>query len=128
MISLRLSRVVRCRVLQLDDNPDVADSQGLRLECLGAASRVAYDGETALGTSAEFKPHVVILDIDMPGMDGCETARSRYRDGVTTTFAPRPRKLLYGRKSKGKARIIAASTKQMKISAIAAVSSLVITQ
>jgi len=37
--------------------------------------RVAYDGETALGIIPEFKPHLVIMDVGMPGMDGCETAR-----------------------------------------------------
>ena len=75
MVSLRLSCAARCRVLGVDDNPDVADSQGILLECLGADTRVAYDGETALAIIPEFKPHLVIMDVAMPGMDGCETAR-----------------------------------------------------
>ena len=75
MFSLRLGCAARYRVLEVDDNRDVADSQGLVLECLGAETRVAYDGETALGIIPEFKPHLVIMDIGMPGMDGCETAR-----------------------------------------------------
>ena len=75
MFSLRLGCAVRCRVLEVDDNRDVADSQGLLLGCLGADTRVAYDGETALRIIPEFRPHLVIMDVGMPGMDGCETAR-----------------------------------------------------
>jgi CheY-like chemotaxis protein len=64
-----------CRILQVDDDPDVADSQMLLLRFLGADARTAYDGETALAMIREFKPHMVIMDMGMPGMDGCETAR-----------------------------------------------------
>jgi len=64
-----------CRVLQVDDNLDVADSQMLLLRCLGVDAQAAYDGETALAMIPEFRPHMVIMDIGMPGMDGYETAR-----------------------------------------------------
>jgi CheY-like chemotaxis protein len=64
-----------CRVLHVDDNRDVANSSMLLLQCLGAHARVAYDGEVALAMIPEFKPHLVLMDIGMPGMDGCETAR-----------------------------------------------------
>ncbi|QGM45421.1 response regulator [Methylocystis heyeri] len=66
---------LNCRILQVDDDPDVADSQTLLWRCLGADARAVYDGETALAMILEFKPHMVVMDIGMPGMDGCETAR-----------------------------------------------------
>jgi CheY-like chemotaxis protein len=66
---------INCRILQVDDDPDVADSQILLWQCLGADARAAYDGEAALAMIREFKPHMVVLDLSMPGMDGCETAR-----------------------------------------------------
>jgi len=63
------------RVLEVDDNQDVADSCAALLRCFGANVRVAYDGETALAMVSEFKPHLALVDIGMPGMDGLETAR-----------------------------------------------------
>lgn len=64
-----------CRILEVDDDPNVAESHALLLRCLGADARIAYDGETALDMIVEFKPHLVFLDIRMPGIDGCEAAR-----------------------------------------------------
>lgn len=64
-----------CRVLVVDDDRDVADSLVMFLRYLGAEARVVYCGEEALKLLTEFKPHLVLLDIGMPGMDGYETAR-----------------------------------------------------
>lgn len=64
-----------CRVLEVDDDLDVADSHAMLLRCLGADVRVAYDGKAALALVPQFKPDLVIMDLGMPGMDGWETAR-----------------------------------------------------
>ena len=69
------TRFASLRILEVDDDFDVADSCALLLKCLGADVRVAYDGETALAVVPEFKPHLALIDIGMPRMDGCETAR-----------------------------------------------------
>ena len=63
------------RVLCVDDNEDAADSLGTILELVGCAVLVAHDAPTALAKVAEFAPQVCVLDITMPGMDGCELAR-----------------------------------------------------
>ena len=63
------------RVLVVDDNRDAADSLGNLLGSLGAVVRIAYDGYAALTAVAEHVPHVVLLDLGMPGMDGFEVAR-----------------------------------------------------
>ena len=42
---------------------------------MGAEVRVAHDGPEALAAFAACRPHMVLLDIGMPGMDGYEVAR-----------------------------------------------------
>ncbi len=71
------------RVLCVDDNRDAANSVGLLLRLLGADPEVCYDGPTALTAVERGRPDVAVLDINMPGMDGCELAgrlRDRFRD------------------------------------------------
>ncbi len=63
------------RILVVDDNADAADGLALILEMSGDQVRVAYDGEAALEVAGQFRPDVVLLDIGMPGLDGCEVAR-----------------------------------------------------
>jgi CheY-like chemotaxis protein len=63
------------RVLIVDDNRDGAQGLALMLDIEGHEVRTAADGLEALKIAEEFQPHVVLLDIGMPGMDGYETAR-----------------------------------------------------
>ncbi|MFO0847217.1 MAG: response regulator [Gemmataceae bacterium] len=63
------------RVLVADDNRDAADSLALMLALLGYDTRTVYDGERACATAAEFEPDACLLDVHMPGVDGCEVAR-----------------------------------------------------
>ena len=63
------------RVMVVDDNRDAADSLGVLLRALGAETWVAYGGAEALDVAAQWQPQVAILDVGMPGMDGCELAR-----------------------------------------------------
>ncbi len=63
------------RVLVIDDDQDCADSTAILLRRLGASARPAYSGAQALEMLADFKPHLALIDIGMPDMDGFETAR-----------------------------------------------------
>ena len=45
------------------------------LRLRGHEVRVAHDGAAALGIAASFLPHIIFLDIAMPGMDGYQVAR-----------------------------------------------------
>jgi CheY-like chemotaxis protein len=62
------------RVLVVDDNIDAANSLGRLLSLLGKEVAIAHSGEAAVTEAARFRPHVVLLDIGMPGMDGIEAA------------------------------------------------------
>jgi CheY-like chemotaxis protein len=63
------------RVLVVEDDPDNAYSMALLLRSLGHTVATAADGETALQAAAVSPPDVVLLDIVLPGMDGCAVAR-----------------------------------------------------
>jgi CheY-like chemotaxis protein len=63
------------RVLVVDDNPDAADSLAMMLRFWGYDYRVSYDGPSALQTAREYHPHCLLLDINMPTMDGCMVAQ-----------------------------------------------------
>ena len=63
------------RVLVVDDNEDAARTLALLLELLGMDFRIASDAPRALAVAADFEPHVCLLDIGLPGMNGYELAR-----------------------------------------------------
>jgi hypothetical protein len=63
------------RVLVIDDNRDSADSATDVLRLLGNQVESAYDGEAGIQVASRLKPHVILLDLAMPGMDGFEVRR-----------------------------------------------------
>lgn len=62
-------------VLVVDDNRDAADSLAELLRTMGANTLVAYGGEEALQLARSNQIDIAVLDIGMPGMDGCDLAR-----------------------------------------------------
>ncbi len=60
------------RVLIVDDNRDGADALGLLVEALGNQVHVTYGGTQALGVATAFRPDLMLVDLVMPGMDGCD--------------------------------------------------------
>jgi two-component system response regulator MprA len=63
------------RVLIVEDDDDIAQvlQRSLRLE--GYETRIAADGEAALGAAADFVPDLVVLDLGLPKLDGMDVAR-----------------------------------------------------
>jgi CheY-like chemotaxis protein len=60
----------RIRVLVVDDHRDGANALGLLLREHGHVVRIAYSGREAVQMAPVFRPHAVILDLMMPGIDG----------------------------------------------------------
>ena len=80
---LGLAAVAGRRVLIVDDNDDSAAMLAEALRLQGHDVRVAHDGPAALAVSETFQPHVAILDIGLPVMDGYElAARLRQQPGL----------------------------------------------
>jgi len=65
----------RLRVLVVDDYQDGARSMCKLLTLLGHDTRMAADGLAGLEAAREFRPHVALLDIGMPKLNGYEMAR-----------------------------------------------------
>jgi CheY-like chemotaxis protein len=66
----------RLRVLVADPCRDTVDTFALLMRLWGYRVRTALNGPEALDAAALFHPDVVLLEIALPDMDGCEVARS----------------------------------------------------
>lgn len=67
--------IMQSTVLVVDDDPHIRDLLTFALQKAGLATREAADGEAALADIALRAPDLVILDINMPCMDGIEVCR-----------------------------------------------------
>jgi CheY-like chemotaxis protein len=68
------------KVLIVDDNREAVETLGIMVERLGHDVRRAHDGHSAIDIAASFLPNVVLMDVGMPRLDGCETARRIRRE------------------------------------------------
>jgi len=66
----------RRRILLVDDAVDDVQMLAELLNHLGQEARAVVDGTQALAIVSSFAPDVVILDLDMPGLDGFEVAQA----------------------------------------------------
>ncbi|MCU0634290.1 MAG: response regulator [Gemmatimonadaceae bacterium] len=69
------TRLPRSRILVVDDNVDGATSLALLLELGGHDVSVAFNGTDALERIPVLKPHVLLLDIGLPGLSGFDICR-----------------------------------------------------
>jgi signal transduction histidine kinase len=78
------SEVYGRRVLVVDDNIDAAESTAAFLRLEGHEVKAVHDGLQALASLKVFDPHVVVLDIGLPGLDGYAVARQLRERGDTS--------------------------------------------
>lgn len=72
----RVEPGVITRVLIVDDDVNAADSLASLLQAAGyGEARVAYTGEAAISLAVEFRPTVLLVDLDLPDMSGYDLAR-----------------------------------------------------
>ena len=72
------------RILIIEDDADIALSIKYSMERDGSyAVAVAADGESGLAEARRTAPDLVLLDLNLPGMDGVEVCRVLRRDAAT---------------------------------------------
>lgn len=101
------------RVLVIDDEPVIRSLVAAVLMDAGFEVGMAADGESGLRAASSLLPHVVLLDIGLPGINGWEVLRAlrerseTYRTPVVVlSRPPRPggdRRRLPGRRHAGQA-------------------------
>lgn len=69
------TRAAGHRIVVIEDNPDVRDMLTVYLEIDGHRVYQAADGSSGFDVAIEAEPDVALIDIGLPGMDGCELAQ-----------------------------------------------------
>jgi two-component system, OmpR family, response regulator len=76
------------RILVVDDEPNIIDVVSMALRFHGFAVESAGTGTEALAAVTSFRPHLILLDVMLPDMEGFEVARrlGAQRAGVPIIF------------------------------------------
>lgn len=72
------------RILIVDDEPHIVELVRVCLEDPGFEILEARDGETGLAMARQLLPHVILLDVMMPRMDGYAVCRALKEDPRTS--------------------------------------------
>ncbi|WP_139957205.1 response regulator transcription factor [Flavicella sediminum] len=74
------------KILLVDDEPDILEIVGYNLKNEGYTIYTANNGIKAIEKAAKHKPHLILLDIMMPEMDGIEACEKiRNTEGLENT-------------------------------------------
>jgi signal transduction histidine kinase len=74
--ALRAEADQRARVLVVEDNTDTAQGMSMVLSASGYDVRAVFDGKSAIEAARVLRPHFILLDIGLPGLDGYQVARA----------------------------------------------------
>lgn len=75
------------KILMIDDEPDFVEMVRMRLEANGYEVCTASAGEEGLKVAQAENPHLILLDVMMPGMDGFQVLR-KLRSMPDTKYIP----------------------------------------
>lgn len=68
------------RILLVEDSPTQAQEYAYHLRKAGYDMNIAQDGILALNMVISYQPHVIVLDINLPILDGFQICRRVKRD------------------------------------------------
>jgi DNA-binding response OmpR family regulator len=74
---------IAARVLLIEDHPDIADLYQLKLQLEGYRVAIARTGDEGLSLATSLLPDVILLDLNLPGLEGLELlAHLRAKDAT----------------------------------------------
>jgi len=76
-----MSQLDKVNILLVDDEESILQFLELGLGNEGATVKTTTNGIEAITIAEQFKPHIVILDVMMPGLDGFETCQQLRASG-----------------------------------------------
>ncbi|MEM6686767.1 MAG: response regulator transcription factor [Bacteroidota bacterium] len=68
------------KILLVDDEPDILEIVGYNLSSAGYQLTTATNGAEAITKAKKLKPHLIIMDVMMPEMDGIEACENIRKD------------------------------------------------
>lgn len=82
------------KILLVDDEPDILEIVGYNLSSEGYNVTTAKNGNEAIAKAKKERPHLIILDVMMPEMDGIETCEQirkspELKDSIITFLTAR---------------------------------------
>lgn len=77
---------MRNRILAVDDEPDQLEMVRQYLQSEGFAVDTSTDGVEALAKIADFRPHLIVVDASMPGMNGFTLCEAIRKNAATTNI------------------------------------------
>jgi CheY-like chemotaxis protein len=66
---------VEYKILIVEDDKAVAEAQGAKLRSLGFTVETVSRGDEAIPKMKEWMPHLVVLDLDLPGQTGVQVSQ-----------------------------------------------------
>ena len=72
------------RILLVEDSPTQAKEYALFMQRAGYEVSIAEDGIIALNVVNDCKPHIIVLDVNLPGLNGFQVCRRLKRDNNTS--------------------------------------------
>src|SRR6187399_2413744 len=78
------STAPQARILVVDDEWSIRDLLSTVLEFAGYQVRTAADGAEAMREVGVFAPDLILLDVNMPGVDGFDVCRRVRAQGLDT--------------------------------------------
>ena len=77
------------KILLVDDEKDILEFVSYNLKREGFEVLTARNGEDGIELAKAEKPHLILLDVAMPGMDGIETCNAiRENDELSGCWWP----------------------------------------
>jgi len=71
----------KARILVVDDEPNITELVSMALRYEGFEVEVAGDGRSAVALAASFRPHLMVLDVMLPDIDGFGVLKRIRADG-----------------------------------------------